>query len=185
MDAKIWYIVLNMVKFMELYSDAYFARMGRFWAGLVAFKSSQPCVWLLFSVSFQPCKWQSKSKQIWYLWHVWKGVVTKNTHVKHQSPSTYHSKDMSNVISRPNSNVKVTRSSNMEFMDRCCHKEHWCDKEHSCEISKPRSYNSNNIAKVQSLKKEHQTYRSRSNILVSLESFQKVGLTARSRSQNQ
>jgi hypothetical protein len=64
-------------------------------------------------------------------WYPWKGLVTRNTHAKCKSPSTYHSRyiDMLKFsVSRSNTKVKVTRSK-IPTERSCRHKEH------SCEIS--------------------------------------------------
>ena len=44
--------------------------------------------------------WKSRSKvkvMRSKFWYQWKGLVTRNTHVKYESPLTYHSKVMANV----------------------------------------------------------------------------------------
>ena len=47
-----------------------------------------------FSKVGQSPRSRSQDKKLWY---PWKGLVTRNTHVKYQSPITYHSKVMAKV----------------------------------------------------------------------------------------
>jgi hypothetical protein len=40
-------------------------------------------------------------------WYPWEGLVSRNTHVKYQSPNTYHSKDTAKLKIFRKSNMKV------------------------------------------------------------------------------
>ena len=61
------------------------------------------------------------------LWLQYKGLVTRNMHMKYKSPITHHSKHMAKVkILKSGSNfkVKVTRSKFMVPLESSCYKEH-------------------------------------------------------------
>jgi hypothetical protein len=49
--------------------------------------------WLKFQYVGQTLSQGHKVK----CWYPWKGFVRRNTHVKYQCPSTYHSKDIAKV----------------------------------------------------------------------------------------
>ena len=75
------------------------------------------------------------------VWYQWKGLVTRNTHAKYQSPISYGVKDMTKVKvfwkfseSRSKVNVKVKRSINLVQMERSFHKKY------TCKILKPYLY---------------------------------------------
>ena len=63
-------------------------------------------------------------------WHQWKGLVTRNVHMKYESPTSSGSEAMTQVKvfkSRSNSKVKVTRSKILVPIKRSCHKEYTCE----------------------------------------------------------
>ena len=62
-------------------------------------------------------------------WYQWKGLVTRNVHMKYESPTSSGFEAMAKVKvfkSRSNFKVKVTRSKILVPMERSCHKECTC-----------------------------------------------------------